>query len=98
MKEQVFDAVSAIYELHEKDIKEYSVIKGRGMKFNVRVYDAAAAGNLCVMDMRAFCGLMRMETVVFSPTDVDGRTAHKRRSCGKSVQKDDRTRKNGSIP
>ncbi len=71
MKDQVFDAISAIYELHEKDIKEYSVIKGCGMKFMVKVYDAAASGNLCVMDMTGFGGLMKMETVVFSPTEVD---------------------------
>ncbi|MBO4330620.1 MAG: hypothetical protein J5827_00935 [Oscillospiraceae bacterium] len=72
MKEYICAAAAARFELKKLDIGEYGLIKGGGMKFDVSVYDAAGAGRLCLMDMKAFAGLMRMETAVFSPTELDG--------------------------
>ncbi len=41
------------------------------MHFNIHSYDAAGAGRLCLMEMKAFAGFMKMETSVFSPTELD---------------------------
>ena len=59
-------------QLEPVDIGDYETIKGDGMLFHVRVYDAQDAGRLFLMDMKVFGGLMRMETVVFTPVQLDG--------------------------
>ena len=60
------------FHLTEQDIGEFSDMKGRGMRFITKVYEAESGGQLCLMEMKAAAGLMRMETGVFSPTDLDG--------------------------
>ncbi len=72
MNRWIFDAAAARFPLREGDPGEFAVIRGRGMTFRVRVFDAPGAGGLCLMEMRAFGGLMKMETAVFSPTGRDG--------------------------
>ena len=68
----VLKTVKARYALTERDIYEYANLKGKGMRFSTRVFDAAQAGSLCLMDMKAFLGAMKMQTAVFSPTELDG--------------------------
>lgn len=60
------------FRLEEHGIGDYAKMKGKGMKFTTRVFDAAGAGRLCLMEMSAAAGLMRMDTGVFSPTELDG--------------------------
>ena len=60
------------FPLRRLDIGEFAVISGKGMRFRTRVYDAVGAGRLCLMEMQAFFGLMKMESAVFSPTELDG--------------------------
>ncbi len=60
------------YTLRERDIGEYADLKGSGMRFSTRVFDVNQAGSLCLMDMKAALGLMKMTTAVFSPTELDG--------------------------
>ena len=59
-------------QLKPVDIGDYETIRGKGMLFHVRVFDVQNAGRLFHMDMKAFGGLMRMETVVFTPVQLDG--------------------------
>lgn len=68
----VKDTAGAHFRLRRQDIGSFASMKGRGTQFRTRVYDAEGAGRLCLMKMRAFAGIMRMETGVFSPTDLDG--------------------------
>ena len=72
MNERVFTAAAAHFPLREKDIGEFARIRGGGMDFAVKAYEAPGAGSLCLMQMRAAAGLMKMETAVFSPTGLDG--------------------------
>ena len=60
------------YQLTKRDIGEFSELKGRGMRFQTKVYEAQEIGRLCLMEMKAAAGLMRMETGVFSPVGLDG--------------------------
>ncbi len=60
------------FSLRPVEIGGFASLSGRGMHFHTRVYDAAGAGRLCLMEMRAFGGLMKMESAVFSPTELDG--------------------------
>lgn len=65
-------AAEAHYKLIQQEIGSYSEIKGRGMRFRTTVYDAEGIGRLCLMEMKAAAGLMRMQTGVFSPVGLDG--------------------------
>ncbi len=60
------------FPLKRLEIGEYADISGKGMHFHTRVYDAEGAGRLCLMEMEAFGGLMKMESAVFSPLKLDG--------------------------
>ena len=69
---RLLQTAKAHFDLAERDIGEYRSLKGNGMHFSTKVYDAALAGSLCLMDMRAFFGAMKMWTAVFSPKELDG--------------------------
>ena len=60
------------FEMTERNIGDFSRLKGKGMHFYTRVYDAKGAGSLFLMDMAAPLGVMNMQTAVFSPTELDG--------------------------
>lgn len=60
------------FPLRRLDIGEFADISGKGMRFHTRVYDAEGAGRFCLMEMKAFGGLMKMESAVFSPLTLDG--------------------------
>ena len=72
MNEWMKQSVASRFPLRELDIGRYASISGKEMRFITRVYDAEGAGRLCLMEMRAFAGFMRMESAVFSPTGLDG--------------------------
>ena len=66
-----FEAFSR-FRPREREVGDVARIRGRGMRFDVKAYEANGVGGLCLMDMRAMAGLMKMETAVFSPTGLDG--------------------------
>ena len=72
MIELIKAAAEAHYLLKKQEIGDYSELKGHGMRFRTTVYDAEDIGRLCLMEMKAFGGLMRMDTGVFSPVGRDG--------------------------
>ena len=72
MIEMIKTTAESHFRLTKKDIGSYKEIKGRGMRFRTTVYDAEEIGRLCLMEMKAAAGLMRMETGVFSPVGLDG--------------------------
>lgn len=59
------------YEITERNLGEYAVIKKRGMKFNISGYEVKGIGNISTMQMSAMFGLMKMRMLVFTPLDVD---------------------------
>ena len=65
-------AAGARFRLTQQDIGDYANMKGKVSRFRTKIYDAEGAGRLCVMEMKAAAGLVRMETGVFSPTELDG--------------------------
>lgn len=66
-----YNYLKQLFKLTELDIRDFTRIKSNGMKFHVRVFDAEDIGRLFLMDMKAFCGLMKMETFVFTPVHID---------------------------
>ncbi len=46
-------------------------LKASGMKFNIRAYHAEGLGHVSVMTAKGFFGLMKMDTLIVNPTEVD---------------------------
>lgn len=46
-------------------------LKASGMKFNIRAYHAEGLGHVSVMTAKGFFGLMKMDTLIVNPDEVD---------------------------
>ena len=46
-------------------------LKVSGMNFNIRTYQPAGLGHICVMEATGFLGLMKMDTLIITPTEKD---------------------------
>ena len=55
----------------ELDVGDMTSLKARGMKFTISAYRAEGLGHVSVMSAVGFFGLMRMDTVIINPTELD---------------------------
>ena len=69
--EKLLDILSAEFELEELGAGEFSNIKVSGMNFTINRYHAKGLGNVSAMKMKAFFGLMKMDTFVINATECD---------------------------
>lgn len=53
------------------DPAQVQQLKVSGMKFNIRTYQASQLGHVSVMEATGFFGLMKMDTLIITPTEVD---------------------------
>lgn len=59
------------YVLKQLDLGADAVLSKRGMTFETEAWRVGEVGHLCIMRMKAFFGLMRMETFIFAPETID---------------------------
>ena len=59
------------FKLEEIDVKEYSKIKAKGMKFDIKAYYAKGLGHVSVMTAKGFFGLMKMDTLIINAIEKD---------------------------
>ncbi len=59
------------YPLTSVDAGEFKTLKASGMKFDISAYDAKGLGRVSVMQAKGFFGLMKMFTLIVTPTDID---------------------------
>ena len=71
MIEKLLSAISASFPLTKQDAGDYKQLKANGMKFSVRAYIAEGLGWVSVMTASGFFGLMKMDTLIINPTEVD---------------------------
>lgn len=71
MINQMIETIGQIYPLTAKDTKGYDGMKASGMKFSIRAYDAKGLGTVSVMQAQGFFGLMKMDTLIINPTEID---------------------------
>ena len=71
LRDDALATLQPVFELREKDLGTDARLSAKGMTFHTESWEVAGLGHLCVMRMRAFFGLMRMETVILAPTHVD---------------------------
>ena len=59
------------FPLKACDVKEFGELKANGMKFTVRAFEAEGLGHVSAMQAKGFFGLMKMDTLIVNPNDVD---------------------------
>ena len=71
MIDKLLNTIEAKYPLTEQDAGDYAKLKANGMKFTIRAYRAEGLGWVSVMTASGFFGLMKMDTLIINPTEVD---------------------------
>lgn len=71
MNDLFLDMIKKEYEATEQNIGSDASLSKSGMKFRIRSFDVKGLGHLCLMDMKAMLGLMKMETAVLSSETKD---------------------------
>ena len=69
--QQMLDKVNQEFPLTEKSVGEFANIKAKGMKFQIKQYEAKGLGNVSVMEAKGFFGLMQMDTLIINPLKKD---------------------------
>lgn len=71
MIDSLLHAMEVCYPLTELSAGEYAGLKARGMNFSIRRFHAQGLGSVSVMSAKGFFGLMRMDTLIVNPTELD---------------------------
>lgn len=71
MINKLLEFINTSYPLKKNYIQEYSHIKVRPMTFEVENYTAKGLGNITVMKGTALFGIMKMDTLVINPFEID---------------------------
>ena len=71
MTDRFLDRIGKIFPLTEKPCGEFESMKVSGMKFRVRHFTAGGLGHVSVMSAAGFLGLMKMDTLIVTPTEKD---------------------------
>ena len=69
--QQMLDKVNSEFPLTEKAVGEFANVKAKGMKFQIKQYEAKGLGNVSVMEAKGFFGLMQMDTLIINPVEKD---------------------------
>ena len=67
----IVSALERRYSLRREDLGADAHLQKNGMAFDTEAYELPGLGHLCVMRMKAFLGLMKMDTVVLAVTEKD---------------------------
>ena len=67
----LFDLIADRYPMEVIDVGELSRLKAGGMTFTVRAYSAKGLGRVSLMQASGFFGLMKMDTLMITPTETD---------------------------
>jgi hypothetical protein len=71
MTDKLLGILKGKYTLTKLDAGEFASLKASGMKFSVEAYRAEGLGHVSVMRAKGFFGLMKMDTLMIVPTDID---------------------------
>ena len=59
------------YPLKAIDAGEFSSLSAAGMKFSISAYYAEGLGHVSLMNAKGFFGLMKMDTLIINPIELD---------------------------
>ena len=71
MTDKLLSMIGERYPLSPIDAGDLSTLKASGMRFTVAAYHAKGLGHVSVMRASGFFGLMKMDTLMIVPEDVD---------------------------
>lgn len=71
MIQKLLTAIEKRFPLTEQDPGDFKQLKANGMKFSIQAYQAEGLGWVSVMTASGFLGLMKMDTLIINPTEVD---------------------------
>ena len=71
MTDKILNLIRSKYPLAEIDIGDMRTLKASGMKFTVCAYQAEGLGHISVMKASGFFGLMKMDTLIINPKEID---------------------------
>ena len=71
MTEYILSCLQTKYPLTAIDAGEFARLKANGMTFTVRAFHAEGLGHVSVMRAVGFFGLMKMDTLIINPTEID---------------------------
>lgn len=71
MIDRLLETVGAKYPLREIEVGDMRTLKANGMTFSIQAYKAEGLGHVSVMCAKGFFGLMKMDTLIINPYDID---------------------------
>ena len=71
MTNKILDIIKTKYPLSPIDAGDMATLRASGMKFSVEAYKAEGLGHVSVMRAKGFFGLMKMDTLIINPTEID---------------------------
>lgn len=71
MTDKLLGILGERFPLTELPAGEFASLKVSGMKFDIKAYHAEGLGHVSVMRASGFFGLMKMETLMVTPIDLD---------------------------
>ncbi len=71
MTDKLLELIRSKYSLDELDVGDMSTLKASGMTFSVKAYRAEGLGHISVMRAKGFFGLMKMDTLIINPKDIE---------------------------
>ncbi len=71
MTDRLLAIIQSKYALTELDVGDFATLKANGMKFTVNAYKAEGLGHISVMRAKGFFGLMKMDTLIINPKELD---------------------------
>ena len=69
--QKMLDRINVQFPLTEESAGEFANLKAKGMKFQIKQYEAKELGNVSVMEAKGFFGLMQMDTLIINPLKKD---------------------------
>ena len=71
MTDRLLTLINEKYPITEIDCGEFAEMKIKGMKFKISAYKAEGLGHVSVMRASGMMGLMKMDTLIINPTEID---------------------------
>lgn len=71
MTNRILSVIKSKYPLTALDVGSFASLKANGMNFTVNAYKAEGLGHISVMRAQGFFGLMKMDTLIVNPTEID---------------------------
>ena len=71
MTNTLLEKIAEKYPLTELPVGDMATLKVKGMQFCIRAFRAEGLGHVSVMQAKGFFGLMKMDTLIVNPFQVD---------------------------